>query len=403
MTSRLSYNVHSTTPGFDKGKLIDHLKKIRPAWVLVMDGLQVCKDIKAAIPECNVIHRAYPDEEIYKTVSPQEWVDRKVAEIGGADVWCYTVNEMGYGDTLVNWFTAVIECAARAHLKVVVGNMSAGTPQPEEWSKPASIALLKALDKNRSNAVMACHEYACGVVTSGFLGGFPNNAGVPANEKGGLNLIPSANWPSVLDAHVFTKFHMGRFYFLLQACQIAKINPPRLVITEHGFDDVSDIKAWADTLPKTPPYTTIRGWQSCQNVWNQWYSSVNGWTPQEAYFQQLKWADQAIYQGTPVEGQLIYCWGHSSKDWEQFDVSQAGTLQTLIEAYAGVAVPMPPVEIPTPTPTPPIITPPEPPQQPPPIAIDGAFCDAQIAGLMIQVNAWIRLKQSLENAAPKAA
>lgn len=364
MTSRIGYNIHATSRNFDRAKLLAHVVKTRPAWMLVMDGLQVAKDIKAAVPECSVIHRAWPDEEIYNTKSPEQWVTEKKLEVGSADVWCYTVNEMGFGDKLLNWFTAVIECAAKIGLKVVVGNFSVGTPTPEEWQKPAAVALLKALDKHRDIAVLAFHEYGLAVCTSGFIGGYPDNAGVVPGQSGGRNLVPVENWPPPEDARTLTKFHMGRFQFMLAFCKGAGIKPPRMVITEWGFDDVSDIKAWAQTLPKTAPYTGIRGWKSCVETWKRWYGARD-WNAEQTMFYQLAWADKAIYQETPVEGQMIFSWGHSSDMWDQFDISQALEFQVFLEAYA-VAQPTPAPDPIPPTPPPPIPVPPPPPEPPPP-------------------------------------
>lgn len=354
MTSRISYNIHAVTPGFDKGKLLAHLTKIRPTWVLVMDGLQVCRDIKASVPECNVIHRAYANENDWDKISPGTWVANKVKEIGGADVWGYATNEAGFSDELLNWFTAVIELAAAVNLKVVVGNCSVGTPEATDWKKPATIAFLKALDKHRDTAVLSLHEYACGTIVSGFMGGWPDNAGVqPKKALVGRNLLQT--WPKPDEARTMTKFHMGRFNFLLQACTALGIKPPRIVCTEWAFDDVSDIKEWADMQPKTPPYTTLRGWRSCVNAWARWYTH---WQAQEAFYEQLTWADKNIYQGTPVEGQLIFCWGQSSADWETFNVMDAIDFQKRLETYA-LAQSAPPT---LPEPLPPAIPPPPPPK-----------------------------------------
>lgn len=353
MPTRISYNIHATTPGFDKSKLLAHLQKLQPAWILVMDGLQLAKDIKAALPSSNVISRIYPDEETYKTVPPQDWVNRKVAETGGADIWCYTINEAGFSDQLLNWFTTVIEYAATKRLKVVVGNFSVGTPEANDWGKPAATALLQTLAKHRDNAALALHEYACGVITSGLIGGWPDSAGVQPGKSGGRNLAET--WPKEPEIDTLTRFHMGRFKFLLDSCKNAGIAPPRLIMTEWGFDDVSDIKAWADRQPQTPPYTTLRGWKSHTNVWNKFYPQ---WTRQQALFEQLRWADEKLYARAGVEGMMLFCWGHSSDSWLQFDLSDATEFQGYLETYAKEGATLPPVTQPPPIPP---VTPPTPP------------------------------------------
>lgn len=352
--NRISWNIHATAPGLDRSKLFAHLRAIQPAWVLAMDDLNLCKQIKAILPNTNVIYRDYPDEEIYKTESPQSWVNRKVGELGGADIWCYTINEAGFSDQLLNWFTAVIELASRVGLKVVIGNFSVGTPEASDWGKPAAVALLQTLHKHRDIAVLALHEYAVGVITSGFLGGYPDNAGVPPN-KGliGRNLIPPENWPKAGDLAKITRFHMGRFKFLFDYCKANGIPIPRVIITEWGFDDVSDIKAWTDKQPQTPPYTTLRGWKSHVNAWRKFFPQ---WSGQQALFEQLKYSDLELYLPNGIEGLLLYAWCPDSKDWDHTDYSRATEFLNALEDYAKSVTTgnTPPIE-------PPPVTPPTPP------------------------------------------
>lgn len=386
MTSRISHNIQAQSPNFDKAKLLAHLTRLRPSWIIVLDGLQVCRDIKATVPECNVVHRAYAGENNWDKISPGTWVANKKNEIGDADVWCYATNEAGFSDELLNWFTAVIELAAAVHLKVLVGNFSVGTPEAADWNKPAAVAFLKALDKHRSTAVLGLHEYFIGVPTSGFLGGWPNNAGVapkPENAGKGVNLIPAENWPRPEAAAKMTTFHCGRFKFMLDACAKQKIKPPRVILSEHGADDVSDLKVWAETLPKTSPYQTIRGWKSCVNAWAKFYPQ---WAnPQRAYFEMLKYLDWAVYQGTPVEAQCVFSWGYTSEPWIQFSVMDAPDLQLLLEQYA--TVPQQPPQQPPPT---------EPPPQNPP----GLFLtDAQVAYALKQIDAIESAQAAIDNAA----
>lgn len=353
---RIGYNVHATSPNFDKNKLYAHLQITRPPWLLVMDGLQVARDIKTLLPQCNVIHRAYPDEDIWHKLSPSDWVAQKHREIGDADVWCYTVNEQALPDALCDWFTQVIELAALVNLKVVVGNCSVGTPDPTQWRTPAALKLLRALDKHRATAALGLHEYWLLTPTSGVIGGYPDNAGVAPNSgQTGRNLVPSQNWPSAAEMKTLTCFHCGRFKFMVAACTDNGIRPPRVVLTEHGPDDVSDLKLWADQQPKTPPYNGLRGWKSLTNVWAKFYPQ---WTPQQTYFNQLMYADGVFYQGTCVEGQLIFSWGHSSMDWLQFDVMDAIDLQTFLQNVANLPNQPPPVIVP-PVPPAPVPEPPD--------------------------------------------
>jgi hypothetical protein len=178
--------------------------------------------------------------------------------------------------------------------------------------------MLELLDRNRSTMILGLHEYACAIITSGFVGGYPQ-------------FIQPNTWPG--DVSGTTLWHLGRYKFLVNYCHSIGINPPRIILTEHGFDDVSDIKPWAERLLQTGPYHNIRGWKSIVNQWNAWFNPL-GWSAERAYFEQLSYADRVIYQNSPVEAQCIFSWGHSSQDWDQFDVADALEFQRMLEAYA---------------------------------------------------------------------
>lgn len=353
MKNQISYNVHGQRVG-DRDKLLKHIAKIKPAWILVMDSLDICRDIKQVSPGTNVIHRAYPDEEFWKSTKPVDWVNRKRDEVKDTDVWCYTVNEQGFSDQLINWHEYAIDHASTQDLKLVVGNMSIGTPEAQRWFEPEPRDFLRTLDRHRSHVVLGLHEYACGVITSGFLGGYPDNAGVSPNSgQQGRNLIPPVSWPFRNEVDKITRFHCGRFKFITDACRGLGITAPRIAITEHGFDDLGDLKGWTNNLPKTLPYTTIRGWKTCKNLWNNWWGKFPGWSQQQSLFQQMIYADRTLYQNSCVEGQMIFCWGGADQ-WEAFDVSKAYEFQQLLEGYVSTVpddTEPPNTEPPTPPPT----------------------------------------------------
>jgi hypothetical protein len=330
MPSRISYNIHAQRV-LEHDRLIKHLEKIKPTAVLVMDGLGLAREIKSLLPDTTVISRIYPDDDVQNRISPEQWFDHRAKETEGG-IYAYTSNEAGFGPKLIEWHLRLLEMAIQHRIPLVIGNMSVGTPAPEEWA--AGRRVLELLDQHRDLFILGLHEYACAVITSGFLGGHPDNAGVAPNSgQQGRSLILPNEWPSQAEAVDMTMFHCGRFKFLVNYCRSIGIKPPRIVLTEHGFDDVSDIKPWTNMLTMTSPYITIRGWKSAQEQWRKWYEA-RGWSPQRAMFEQLAYADRTIYQHSPVEGQLIFCWGHSSDMWDQFDVADADEFQELLEAYA---------------------------------------------------------------------
>lgn len=335
--SKISYNVHAQQVK-DPARLKNHLMKLQPSAVLVLDGLGLAQEIKAALPNTLVIHRNYGitngDEDLHKRLSPQAWLDLRGKEADGG-VGLYLENEPGFSKEMLDWTALVMQLCIPRGIKLAVGNWAVGTPDPDhDW--PLAKQVLQLASDHRDLFVIGLHEYAAGVFTSGITGGAPDGT----IESGAIvhqNYIPRDAWPQSVDG--LTLFHCGRFRFLVAYCQKMGLKPPRIILTEHGLDDVSDIEWWLRRLKVNQGYLNVRGWKTLQSQLGDWYRAL-GWSAQRAYFEMVKWADQTIYKDTMVEGQLLYCWAHSSQDWEQFDLAEADEFQSLLEAYAqqGVAV-----------------------------------------------------------------
>lgn len=322
--SRISYNVHAHGIP-DRNAFMAHLERLQPKAILIMDDLGLAQSIKARIPNTIVIHRNWgvtqADDDVFAKVSPQRWIDLRGHETDGK-IALHTSCEPGWGQDVIDWHVKLMELCAPRGIPLVIGNWAVGTPQPEQW--PMARRMLELLDQHRDLFVLGLHEYACGVITSGLVGGAPDDPRHP-------NYIPVENWPGSVQG--ITMFHCGRFNFLLNYCHSIGLRPPRIIMTEHGFDDVSDIKPWASTLRLRGPYLNIRGWKTIVDQWTDWYGG-RGWSAERALFEQLAWADRTIYQPSPVEAQCIFCWGHTDKVWEQFDMARAGEFQSLLEAFA---------------------------------------------------------------------
>lgn len=328
MTSRISLNIHGQNIP-DRVKLFQHLEKLRPVAVVVMDDVKTAADIKSLLPDTTVIFRFNGDRgdgDLHMRYTPQEWLDKMLAKLGGDKrIMLATTNEPTLTRRLIKWHEDLIPLANAAGVSLCVLNLATGNPKPEEWELARPLLELLAVHRQH---VMGLHEYSGGVITSGLIGGYPDNAGKAPGTPGGLNLIPPQNWPT--DVSNVTRYHMGRFKFLTDYCAAQHIKPPRIILSEHGFDDTSDIKPWLDTLRKTSPYASIRGWRTLVNQWRVWFPV---WNADQAYFEQLRWANETIYRDSPVEAQCLFCWGNSG-GWEGFDLSGAGDFQKLLETYA---------------------------------------------------------------------
>lgn len=370
--NKLSFNILGQQVA-DIPRLLNRLEKRQPAWALVLDNLDLARQIKARVLACNVIFRTWPDDGLHTSREAEAWILEKKAQLQGADLWVYCGNEPGWSafalrqtasalkvsaqrvqafavpsplafirefflwvfwrlfmrvesqavKSSVQWAIDIILAAKKHGLKVVVLNLSSGTPSPDDWKADKAQQLLRLLGTNRDMAVLGLHEYACGVITSGVDGGWPS-------------FIRAEDWPVSVEGR--TCWHLGRYRFMVQACEQSGIRVPRVVITEFGFDDMSDIKQWSEMLVKTSPHQTIRGWKTLVNQWREWWKT---WTPQYALFRSYAYAVPVFYSHPAVEGVLTFQYGARSVDWNPFDVEAADEFHTLLEDEPGEEPTMP--------------------------------------------------------------
>lgn len=318
--ARISYNCNAAA--LDPNALKSHVTALNPVALLIMDGMGLAAEIARLLPECIVIHRDYTsyngDDDLPLKISPGQWVNSEVAK-GNLNIWRYCCNEVAFDQHNLDWMSSVIAQAVPRGLKLVIGGWAVGNPTPEAW--PMAREFLTLVSQNRATVIVNLHEYFAGCPTSGYYGGYPDNAGVPPGQSGGQNLVPSSAWPANISG--ITMWHCGRFKFMVDYCKSISLQPPRLIMTEAGADDVSDIKQWLQTLVKTPPYDSIRGWKTLREQWKIWYPQ---WSFDRAYFEMLSYLDDIVYQNTCVEAELIFTWS-DNPTWESFNVAHATEFQ----------------------------------------------------------------------------
>lgn len=335
---RISYNVHSDAPNFDRAYLESILDAQRPMWVLIMNAPKLAIELANKYPQTNVITRMFApadDDPLKSWGTWQNFLNAAKNALAGTgyaipeNLWVYVNNESGDSDQLHAFLSGLI---SQPELRFVVGNYSVGTPQDVgRWHQLRDF--LRLVSDNRHRVILGLHEYFGVLPTSGFIGGAPNNPLHP-------DYTIRANWPE--DASNLTKWHCGRLDFILAACSKYGIKPPRIVLTEHGADNLTDIAEWAQALPKTPPYEVNRGWRSLWNAWRSLYGS--DLDVERFYADCLIYLDKAVYSryNGIVEAQLIYSL-FGSNQWHQFDIAYTGIPRMLVE-YAGTTPP--PVEPP---------------------------------------------------------
>lgn len=313
---RIGFNINGANAG-DTAAIINWHRDNKPAWALVMDSAGLASDIKAASPATNVIIRNYAidgkpglgHEDTAKTWTPEAFIAEAVKQQEHRDLWVQVGNESGFSDELLIWTAQVIQRAAVYNLtasqplKLVVLNHAVGTPQPADWKRTPAVKVLELASKYREWCVIGFHEYFNIVPTSGFRGGNPM-------------WIQPEDWPGV-PQNTGALWHCGRFEFALEACRENGITPyPRMVLTEHGTDDVSDIKQWVESFGQG----NGRGWKHAAKLWalDAFYP---GKPKEEVFAGMLKYLDEHLYQKSPVEGQLIFTLS-KSPDWSSFDAAE---------------------------------------------------------------------------------
>ena len=342
----ISYNVRQIP---DKAKLSAHLRTLHDrgrlkAILFYHYEIQYARMVKQAYPDCAVILRHWPDEDIHNRMTPEQWLGQYAPAADGGLI-LYTTNEPGWSDKLIDWHVRLLELCPPS-IQLCILNLGVGQPQPAQWPRAARLLQLAA----KRGDILGLHEYAGGVITSGFLGGWPDNAGVaPTPENKGKGRDLTTRWPSAAEAATMTTFHCGRWRFLRDYAKDVGLVLPRIVITEHGFDFTSDIGTWLNNLPRTAGYSDINGWRTLETYWRRLFPQ---WDATTACFQQLAYANETLYDG--VLAQLVFDYA-DDPNWRNYHVY--GALESHLERYNAPVV-TPPVVQPPSTP-PPVNQPPE--------------------------------------------
>jgi len=335
--NKLSYNVNGM--GMDnRGAFLTHFPKLNASTILIMDDSELAKSLALGDPGLIVILRNYGtfqgDGDLVDRIDPLQWLS---AQQGFAmnngqpipNLYLYTTNEPisatrkgGGGDgtitEIVKWHGTLMREAANRGIHLCVINDGVGSPNPEQWHLYDEVLDLCA--NNPGLFILGLHEYAGGIITSGFVGGTPEQNG----------LLKPNNWPLGAKATAMTMWHCGRYKFLINYCKANNKPIPRIVITEAGFDETRDIIGWLNTLKRTPPHTSIRGWRTLAVQWKEWFPQ---WDAQEAYYQQMRYAVDNIYNHPNVLGLNVFAWNNNF-NWAQFDIQQAYEFQQLNAAYS---------------------------------------------------------------------
>lgn len=329
--SAISYNINGANcPRADV--LNQHIRAINPRWLLIMDNLGMVRDYRRQFPSTNIIARNWAltqgDENVYSRLTPAQWLDDRLPE-AGEGIYLYTGNE---GGIQARWhidLMKLIVARGLTQVRLVLCNCAVGTPSAiDEWTQPVMREFFQLLYEHRDQFVLGLHEYFSGIAPSGFIGGYPDGTWSDGRSNLHPNYENRQNWP--LDASdIGMLWHCGRFRVVNNAATGFGFLPPRIIITEHGADDLSDMRPWAQKFPLTDGYSNHRGWKSLGALWAR---LLPGRSLQQAFFENVRYLQTALYSHFPnVEAQLVFNWT-ASADWKQFDLSEADEFHGLLEA-----------------------------------------------------------------------
>lgn len=360
--TRFSYNINGTNVQ-DKDYLLNHLQEVNPSSVLIMNNLPLADEIYNLLGGNSVIvHRTWSslegDEFVYRPIP--EVINQWLRE-GYPHIVRYDTNEPSFGGNIsVEQYTRYeIELMSRAReagFTVAVGNFGVGRIQPGWIEDGLFDGFLRAIDDHEH--ILAVHEYTQACLCFG--------VGVrPTSIFNSPEAMQPSNWPTIsevpldfwelpafsaqaeegygitqlreaYDALGFSAqagrrilppyWHLRRAdWFLLRADELG-IERPKILVTEFGWDNLSDLDEWIDPLDHWAVESpNLRGVRTYRQLW-AWYWPQ--WSFAEALYLQVGWAEY-IYPPDYI-GFHAFSWTQSD-DWLQTDFSELYEFHRLLE------------------------------------------------------------------------
>lgn len=315
--SRISYNINGLV-AIDKPYLLGHLAALCPTGALVMDNLALANEIYNTLAACDsspplVVHRTFDFDEGSEWQEPvSEFINEWNVQ-GYKHLIRYSTNEPSYGgNQSVEQFVAnsvqLMEAARANGFTLAFGNFAVGTIRWEDIAAAKYDPMLRAI--NTYGHYLACHEYSQTVLPFG-VGQWPKeyllNPGYLQIENWPrAEQLPTALWDVPFYGKIWPPYyHLRRCdWFLIRADQLG-ITRPKIILTEFGWDSLSDIKPTIEPLRwqfgLVQYMNDLRGVNTYSRLWQYYWPK---WSFGQAACTQLKWAD-GIYPDDYVSFQLF--------------------------------------------------------------------------------------------------
>lgn len=326
----MTYNIHGVyLTGDQKHALKQHLQRLKAPMCVVMDDLHLAIEIKALLPNCEVIFRRYmPDDNAHLSMTPQQWLS-SYADVP-TNLTLYNNNEPGINQALFDWTLECAKLTISAGRKACLLNLSVGVPEAADWNK--ADALLRCVAQHRDRLLIGLHEYSPSLWAYEFSGG---------------SAILPASWPTKIPG---SSWLLGRYRVLLEHCRAKGIPTPRIAITEHGWDYIHAAASWQDGLQHRGDCESAGAFWCNMPQWDSWAQGAGMSSERYAYLQiQAGW--DALYRYDPeIVGFALFCYGGQGR-WAWYDSKDAHEFTALMEQgnWAKINT-TPPIDPPQPAP-----------------------------------------------------
>jgi uncharacterized protein YraI len=323
--TRISYNINGEAIP-DKTYLTAHLQRLCPSTVLIMNNLGYAVELYNLLHgPCKtiVISRSWSalegDEWFYR--SAEDFVSQWRRE-GHPEIVRYSANEPSFGGThstgeFVNAEVQLMRMAREAGFTVAMGNFSVGYIQQFSITSGSFDPYLRAL--NQYGHYLAVHEYSVVALPFG-VGQWPVDALLDRQR------VQSELWPQasslptrLVNGQLPPYWYLRRAdWFLLRADQLG-IQRPKILVTEYGWDNLPNIKAYIEPLRQQfgldRYMRDMRGVNTYQALW-RWYWPQ--WSFADAACKQLQWTE-SVYPAEYI-GFNLFTWS-THPHWLQTDMS----------------------------------------------------------------------------------